>query len=327
MRDLAARGLLADTLVLWTKDFGRRSVEHVLINLDFRAASLRILGLDRERLTWYHKGLNRGDHGEAHACHPRGAQRLTWGFDEGRICYYRYFDPQRERDARCQRLRSGLGARETDAPHLGGDGALGPSLRRRVFQNGWRRDFDSDTHITAYVRSVQWRHADVQRVGRGSDYFLKEVQRGKQMNFEELDRYIAELNQRGFDTVQLRVQYHKKFSTPLFALIMALIGVPFAFRGGTRGAMAAVGLSFSIAIAYVAINQAFRADRESQSVASGAGGLGSRWAVCAGGIVLRRADAELRHARNKAFRRRRTTRRCDGRRPRSRFAMGRTAVP
>ena len=83
------------------------------------------------------------------------------------------------------------------------------------------------------------------------------MQRGKQMNFEELDRYIAELNQRGFDTVQLRVQYHKKFSTPLFALIMALIGVPFAFRGGTRGAMAAVGLSFSIAIAYIAINQLF----------------------------------------------------------------------
>ena len=69
--------------------------------------------------------------------------------------------------------------------------------------------------------------------------------------------YIAELGQSGFDTVRLRVQYHRKFSVPLFPFILAIIAVPFAFWVGNRGAMAAIGASFIIAIAYLAVNQLF----------------------------------------------------------------------
>jgi lipopolysaccharide export LptBFGC system permease protein LptF len=57
--------------------------------------------------------------------------------------------------------------------------------------------------------------------------------------------------------VRLQVQFHKKFAVPLFALIMAMISVPFAFLVGTRGAMAAVGVSFGIAIAYFSVSQLF----------------------------------------------------------------------
>ena len=45
----------------------------------------------------------------------------------------------------------------------------------------------------------------------------------KGINFLELRDYIADLQQSGFDTVPLQVQYQKKFSKPLFALIMALV--------------------------------------------------------------------------------------------------------
>ncbi len=65
------------------------------------------------------------------------------------------------------------------------------------------------------------------------------------------------MKQSGFDTVRLQVQFHKKFSAPLFALIMALISVPFAFLTGNRGAMAGVGVSFGIAIAYWTVNLLF----------------------------------------------------------------------
>ena len=75
--------------------------------------------------------------------------------------------------------------------------------------------------------------------------------------FTELDAYIRELRQSGFDTVRLQVQLQKKFSVPLFALIMALISAPFAFLTGSRGAMAGVGVSFGIAIAYWALGQLF----------------------------------------------------------------------
>ncbi len=77
------------------------------------------------------------------------------------------------------------------------------------------------------------------------------------MNFREFAAYIDELRQSGFDTVRLQVQLHKKFSAPLFALIMAMISIPFAFIVGTRGAMAGIGTSFGIAIAYWAVSQLF----------------------------------------------------------------------
>ena len=77
------------------------------------------------------------------------------------------------------------------------------------------------------------------------------------MNFLDLDRYIQKLKQSGFDTVKLQVQYHRKFSVPIFALIMAAIAVPFAFASGNRGAMASVGVSFLLGIGYVAVTQLF----------------------------------------------------------------------
>ncbi len=77
------------------------------------------------------------------------------------------------------------------------------------------------------------------------------------MNFQELRAYIADLEQSGFDTVALQVQLHKKFSVPLFALIMALVSIPFAFLAGNRGAMAGVGLSLAIYIAYWSVGQVF----------------------------------------------------------------------
>jgi len=78
------------------------------------------------------------------------------------------------------------------------------------------------------------------------------------MNFQELRSYIDGLKLSGFDTVALEVQYHKKFSVPLFALIMALVSAPFAFIAGNRGAMAGVGLSLAIAIAYWSVDQVFQ---------------------------------------------------------------------
>jgi lipopolysaccharide export LptBFGC system permease protein LptF len=77
------------------------------------------------------------------------------------------------------------------------------------------------------------------------------------MNFAELAAYIRDLQQSGFDTVRLQVQFHKKFAVPLFGLIMAVISIPFAFVTGNRGAMAGVGVSFGIAIAYWAVGQLF----------------------------------------------------------------------
>jgi lipopolysaccharide export LptBFGC system permease protein LptF len=87
--------------------------------------------------------------------------------------------------------------------------------------------------------------------------FLKEVRQNQQMNYKELANYVDDLQHSGFDTVKLRVQYYKKFAVPAFAMIMALISVPFAFTVGTRGAMAGIGFSIAVAISYLGVAQLF----------------------------------------------------------------------
>jgi lipopolysaccharide export LptBFGC system permease protein LptF len=77
------------------------------------------------------------------------------------------------------------------------------------------------------------------------------------MNYRQLSKYIRDLRQRGFDTIRLRVQYYKKFSVPIFAFIMAMIAIPFGFLVGNRGAMAGIGVSIGIAMAYWGIDRLF----------------------------------------------------------------------
>jgi lipopolysaccharide export LptBFGC system permease protein LptF len=77
------------------------------------------------------------------------------------------------------------------------------------------------------------------------------------MNYQQLASYIRDLQRSGIDTIALQVSYFRKFALPLFALVMALISVPFAFLAGNRGAMAGVAVSFTIAIAYWTIGKLF----------------------------------------------------------------------
>src|SRR5262249_53904301 len=97
----------------------------------------------------------------------------------------------------------------------------------------------------------------------------------------------------GFDTVHLRVQLHKKFSVPLFALIMAMISAPFAFLVGNRGAMAGIGASISVAIAYLAVGKLFEqignVNHLPPAIAAWSPAAGVVVLVAGGGVVGARA--------------------------------------
>ena len=86
----------------------------------------------------------------------------------------------------------------------------------------------------------------------------KSVKQDEQMNYLELAQlHRASLSRAASIPCKLHVQYYKKFAVPLFALIMALISVPFGFLVGNRGAMAGIGVSIAVAMAYLAIGQLF----------------------------------------------------------------------
>jgi len=175
------------------------------------------------------------------------------------IYYYKHFDPaanvmvgvnvyQLHRDA------SGEGFEMHR--HLHSENARWePGIGRWVFQNGWTREFQGIR--ASAIHNFQGATATFSEFNEPPNHFLREGKQDSQMNFHQLETYIRELQQSGFDTVRLEVQYQKKFSIPLLAVIMALISIPFAFLTGNRGAMAPVGISLGIAICYWVLSKLF----------------------------------------------------------------------
>lgn len=170
-----------------------------------------------------------------------------------RIYYFKYLDP-------AEMVLVGVNVYEIDAGsfrlvrHINASSARWePSVKAWVFQDAWRREFQG----YRAVKFDQYQATTFPDLPETPEYFLTERKQEQQLNFQQLAAYIGELQQAGFDTVRMRVQYHRKFSVPLFVLIMALIAVPFSFVTGTRGAMAGVGVSLGIAIAYLAIGRLF----------------------------------------------------------------------
>jgi LPS export ABC transporter permease LptG len=180
-----------------------------------------------------------------------------WIFGSGapRIYYYKYFEPTDgvmvdihvyELEPESFRLKRHIHAERA---------RWEAALNTWIFQDGWIREFANGTERG--FKAFKGQTATFPHLQEPPSYFLKEVKQDKQMNFHELDAYIGELKQSGFDTTRLQVRYHKKFAVPLFAIIMALISVPFAFLGANRGATAGIAVSFAIAITYWAVSQLF----------------------------------------------------------------------
>lgn len=177
-----------------------------------------------------------------------------WIYGEGdRIYYYKYFDPDKAQMLDVSVFEFAMNPFRIQRHMRAEYAQWEPSLRAWVFHKGWIRDIDG----VKEKRFWRFDFAPIRELNEPPGYFLKEVKQDKQMNFRELERYIEDLRQSGFDTVRLRIQLHKKFSVPLFAFIMSLISIPFAFLAGNRGAMAGVGFSFGIAIAYWVANSLF----------------------------------------------------------------------
>jgi LPS export ABC transporter permease LptG/LPS export ABC transporter permease LptF len=177
-----------------------------------------------------------------------------WIFGKGpRIYYYKFFDKD-------ENIMGGVIVYELEpntyqlVRQISAERAhWQASLQTWVFENGWRREFRGNQSIPMTAFQVQ----TFAELNEPPSYFLKEVKQDSQMNFRELDSYIRDLQQSGFNTVKLRVQFYQKFAVPLFVLIMAMISIPFAFLVGNRGAMAGIGVSIGIAITYWGIGLLF----------------------------------------------------------------------
>jgi len=179
-----------------------------------------------------------------------------WTMGKGfHIYYYRLFDPAQQAmvDVNVYELQPSTFqlVRQIKAERARWNAGAGVW----IFENGWSSDFQSDTNCTR----TGFQAATYRELTEPPGYFLKEYLQDSQMNFVQLDRYIRDLRDSGYgnDTVGLEVQLYRKFSVPLFALIMAMIAIPFGFLVGSRGAMTGIGVSIGIALSYVGISTLF----------------------------------------------------------------------
>jgi LPS export ABC transporter permease LptG/LPS export ABC transporter permease LptF len=177
-----------------------------------------------------------------------------WIYGNGsRIFYYRLFDDS-------QNAMLGVSVYEVDPTTFALKKEISaaraqwqPELGKWIFQDGWARELKGtrETKFESYAATT------FPELNETPNWFIQEVKQDKQMNYLELQNYISDLQKRGYDTVPLRVQLQKKFSVPIFAFIMALISVPFAFLVGNRGAMAGIGVSIAIGMSYLGTDKFF----------------------------------------------------------------------
>jgi lipopolysaccharide export LptBFGC system permease protein LptF len=141
---------------------------------------------------------------------------------------------------------------------------LGGAFIKWTFENGWQRTWTSapGEDLQEDFRKEDLRKVDVSTFAELNEpppYFKKEVLQPSEMNYDELRRYIYDLQQGGFDVVRLRVQLQKKIAFPLITLVMAVLAVPFALSGGRRGALSGVVVALVIGVTYVLTSSLFEA--------------------------------------------------------------------
>jgi len=171
------------------------------------------------------------------------------------IYYYQFFDPDRD-------VFGGVSVFQFD-PHtfqithrITADRAhWSNSMGRWVYEQGWERSL-SGSAIESYR---QFDAATYPELAEAPAYFKKEIKQSSEMSYEELGRYIHDLEQSGFDVVRLRVQLQKKIAYPLITFVMAVLAIPFALSAGKRSAVAGVATAIGIGVVYWTINGLFEA--------------------------------------------------------------------
>jgi LPS export ABC transporter permease LptG/LPS export ABC transporter permease LptF len=123
------------------------------------------------------------------------------------------------------------------------------------FENGWERKMDG-ANVTSFR---EFQDATFAEVREEPGYFKKESLQSQEMNFGQLERYIGDLQQSGFDTMRLRVQLYHKLAYPLATIVMAIMAVPFALSMGRRGSLTGVAWAIGIAVGYWGIAGLFDA--------------------------------------------------------------------
>ena len=106
-----------------------------------------------------------------------------------------------------------------------------PGSRNWIFSQGWRRDFTGEGSNFEQISEKPFAFPE------RPSYFEQEVKESSKMTYGELKEYIRGLQRAGFEVDQLRTELYRKLSFPVVSLIMTVLGIPFSFSMGRKGAL------------------------------------------------------------------------------------------
>jgi len=173
--------------------------------------------------------------------------------EPGRIFYYQFFDRDRNEFANLSVFEFDPSTFALSRRIFAARAVWQPASASWRFLNGWQRDINGAT-ISDYHEFAQTSFAEIHEA---PDYFEKESLQSQEMNFGQLDHYIQDLSQSGFDTMKLRVKLWQKLAYPLMAVVMAVLAIPFALSMGRRGSLTGVAVAIAVTLIYIVFNDLF----------------------------------------------------------------------
>lgn len=175
--------------------------------------------------------------------------------EASRIFYYQFFDPDRNEFANLSVFEFDPStfqlSRRIFATRVVWDSGAGTWR----FEKGWVRDL-AGANVTQYS---DFQATTFPEIHERPDYFTKEDLEAQEMNFGQLDNYIRDLQQSGFDTMRLRVALWHKLAYPFIAVVMAVLAIPFALSMGRRGSLSSIAVAITVALAYFVVDGLFGA--------------------------------------------------------------------
>jgi LPS export ABC transporter permease LptG len=178
------------------------------------------------------------------------------------IYYYDFFDPDRNQFANLNIFEiDGATFEITKRIHAArANYEEGLKQPLWVLTDGWARSFGAaNGRQDAIADYHTFNVSTFDELREQPSYFKKEVKQSSEMDFSELQRYIADLQQSGFDVVKLKVQLHRKLAYPLITFVMALLAIPFSITPGRRAVLTGVVTAVGIAVVYTLVNGLFEA--------------------------------------------------------------------
>jgi LPS export ABC transporter permease LptG len=173
----------------------------------------------------------------------------------GRIFYYQFFDQHEDRFANLTVFEFNPENFALSRRIFASNVHWEPQLQQWIFEHGWERRFDGE----AVSSFAQFNVESFPEINEQPQYFKKESLQSQEMTFGELQRYIRDLGQSGFDTKHLSVQLNIKLAYPIITLVMAVLAIPFALSMGKRGSLTGIAAAIGVAIAYWVLKSTFEA--------------------------------------------------------------------